>query len=136
MIHRRGDGRADRGAVVSDADVDTLEILQEPIVVQSERTHDIGGRCECDETDAVIGALVDEPGYDRLPHRNAVDAVVVDREIYLLHRPRDAKSENDVYSIGRAFSATVGPLRPGQADDHERRCDNRQQPNYPTNPTP
>src|ERR1700722_3179606 len=129
MIHGRGNGRADCRPVISDADVDSLEILQKPVVVQGERTHYVWGRSKSDEPDAVIGALVDEFGDDRLDDSYAVDAGVIDHEIARLHLTGHVQSENDVNSVRRDFSTTVSTLRSGQSDNHQSRRDDRQQPN-------
>src|SRR5208282_5777303 len=86
--------------------------------------------------DTVVGALIDEFRDHRLDYRDAVDAGVIDLEIERLHRTRNVQSEDDVNSVRRDGSATLSALRPGQPDDHENRCDDRKQPNYPTNPAP
>src|ERR1700733_143921 len=128
MIYGCGDGRADRRSIVAETYVDTIQILLQPVVVQSERTHYIRSRRKRDEPDTVVGTLVDELRDDRLDYRDAVDAGVIDLEIECLHRSRNIQSENDVYTVRRDLSATLSALRPRQADDHESRRDDRQQP--------
>src|ERR1700733_4259457 len=134
MIYGRGDSRADCCSVVSQTYVDALEILLQPVVVQSERTYEIRSRGERDQTDAVVGTLIDELGDHRLDHRDAVDADITDLEIECLHRTRNVECKNDVDSVRGDGSLTIRALRAGQPDDHEGRRDDRQQPNYSTDP--
>ena len=48
---RRGHGGTDRGPILDQADPDPLEILQEPIMIESERTNDIRPPGESDDPD-------------------------------------------------------------------------------------
>ena len=107
-------------AVPSSPTTDTLEIWSN----QSwSRVSDltIGRGRKGDETDAVVGTLLNKLGDDRLDHLDAVDTRVIDREIERLHRAGDVEPQNDVDSVRRDFGAVVGTLRPSQSDDHESR---------------
>ena len=95
-------------------------------MVQSERTHEIRSRRERDETDAVVGTLIDELGDHRLDYRDAVDADVTDLEIKRLHGTRNVKCKNDVDSVRGDGSLTIRALRAGQPDDHKSRRNDRQ----------
>ena len=53
MIHRRGDGGTDGGAVSGDAGLHAIDILFEPLMIKRHGTGQVGGAGEGDDPDAV-----------------------------------------------------------------------------------
>ena len=128
-IDAGGDGRTDGGAVLAgERGVDALEILLQPVMVESERAHQVRGGGEGNQADAVVGALLDEARDHGFDHLNAVDAPVVHQKIERLHGAGDIQPEHDVDAIGGDFCAAVGPLWAREANDHEGAGQQGQQP--------
>ena len=118
-IDAGGDAFADGGSIVDRGDGQVREVLLQPVVIQRERTDQRGHPGEGDETDAIVGPLLDEfrdHGFDDL---DAADAPVLDGEVQCLHRTGDVESQNDIDAVQVDDGAAVHPLRAGETRDHQ-----------------
>ena len=97
-------------------------------MIERDGTDQVGGTGEGDESDAIVGAFVDEFSHHRFDHFDAVDALIVDHEIERLHRAGDVESQHDVDAVGGHFGTAVAALRAREADDHEHGGEDGEQP--------
>ena len=118
-IDAGGDRRTDGRTVVDAADVHTFQILFQPIMIESNGTHQIRGTGEGDEADAIVGPFLDELRDHRFDHVDAIDPLIVDQEIQRLHRAGHVQTQHDVDPIGGDLRAAVPALRARESHDHE-----------------
>ena len=91
-----GDGRADGGGVAGQADLEPVHVLQQPVVVEGERAHQIGLAGEDDHADAVVGPVLDELADRFAHHLDAADVLAVLVVIERLHRGRKIDGQHHV----------------------------------------
>ena len=117
-----GEGRADGGGVAGQADLEAVDVLQQPVVVERERAHQVGLAGEDDHADAVVGPGLDELA-DRLAHDlDAAEFLAVLVVIERLHRGRKIDGQHHVDAAFLHLRARVDLLRPRQRDDESRRA--------------
>ena len=115
----RGEGRPDGRAVFDQADPDALEVGDQPVVVEGERTDQIRAPGKGDNPDAVVRTAFDEffgHLFDRL---ETVGPLCADGEILGQHGTRDIDDQHDIDAAGLGAGDRLAQLRPGQRENEE-----------------
>jgi len=113
--------------------VDAFEVLLQPIVVEGERTDQVGRGREGDEADTIVRPFLDELRHDGLTTLDAVHAPAVDLKSSACHRP-ETSSPSTMSSRGGHLGAAMAALRARQPDDHEAAARRGKQPDPPACP--
>jgi hypothetical protein len=117
VIDRRSDRRTNGCAVFDLADLDAVEPLFEPVVVERERAHEIRSSGKRDQSDAIVRTFLDEILDHVLHCFEPIDAFAIDQEVHCLHRAGDVDRQQDIDATGLDFGIATHELWPGQRDN-------------------
>jgi hypothetical protein len=91
--------------------------LQQPVVIERERAHQIGLAGEDDHADAVIGPFLDERAHGVAHHVDAAEVLAILVVIERLHGRREIDREHDVDAAFLHLRGGIDHLGPCEADE-------------------
>src|SRR3954454_7543486 len=116
-IAARSHCRSNGGAAFNEPDANTLEILQQPVVVERHRADDVGRCPERNDADPVVRPAFNEISRYFPDSVEACDTITADCEILRQHGIRNVEDEHDVDTAGFDFRLALTELRSGETDD-------------------
>ncbi|MEJ1966081.1 MAG: hypothetical protein WDO56_32825 [Gammaproteobacteria bacterium] len=122
---RDGDrqGIADRRSVLDHADVQASRLLAQPVMVERQRREGIRLAGKHDDTDTIVGAVVDESGNHGSHRLQSIDHRIAALEVLGEHAVRQVDADHEVIAAtDRVFFRNLR-LRAGQSDDQHRDAD-------------
>ena len=103
-----------------DADVQPLEIFDEPVVIERQRAGEIRHAGKRDQADAVVGPFLDEILQHAGRDGEAREFFRRPAHVNRLHGPRQIQHEHDVNARRLGLDVIIRQPRPGQRDDAQR----------------
>ena len=104
----------------------TMEVLDEPIVIEREWARQVGHSRKDDQPEPVAATLADEILQHLRGDVIARDALLRPAHVQRHHGPRQVQHEHDIDAAGLCLGMVIGEARPGQRNDAQRHRKNSQ----------